>query len=80
MEFNLADLFEQAVDHFGPRECLVANGVRRSYDEMEARANRLAHAGRVGIHARRDALRRGFALPDDHHDVAVGHPRNGVMA
>ena len=43
MEFNLADLFEQAVDHFGPRECLVANGVRRSYDEMEARANRLAH-------------------------------------
>ncbi len=43
MEWNLADLFEQAVDHFGPRECLVANGVRRSYDEMEARANRLAH-------------------------------------
>ncbi len=30
MEFNLADLFEQAVDHFGPRECLVANGVRRT--------------------------------------------------
>ena len=41
--FNLADLFEQAVDHFGPRECLVANGVRRTYAEMEARANRLAH-------------------------------------
>jgi acyl-CoA synthetase (AMP-forming)/AMP-acid ligase II len=43
VEFNLADLFENAVDHFGPRECLVANGVRRSYAEMEARANRLAH-------------------------------------
>ena len=43
MEFNLADLFEQAVDHFGERECLVANGVRRSYAQMEELANRLAH-------------------------------------
>jgi acyl-CoA synthetase (AMP-forming)/AMP-acid ligase II len=43
VDFNLADLFEQAVDHFGPRECLVANGVRRSYAQMEERANRLAH-------------------------------------
>ena len=43
MEFNLADLFENAVDHFGERECLVANGVRRTFAEMEARANRLAH-------------------------------------
>jgi acyl-CoA synthetase (AMP-forming)/AMP-acid ligase II len=43
MEFNLADLFENAVDHFGERECLVANGVRRTFSEMEARANRLAH-------------------------------------
>ncbi len=43
MEFNLADLFENAVDHFGPREYLVANGERRSYAEMDERANRLAH-------------------------------------
>ena len=43
MEFNLADLFENAVDHFGPRECLVANGERRTYAEMEERANQLAH-------------------------------------
>lgn len=43
MSFNLADLFEQAVDAFGERECLVANGVRRTYAEMDARANRLAH-------------------------------------
>ncbi len=43
MEFNLADLFENAVDHFGAEECLVAGGERRSYAEMEARANRLAH-------------------------------------
>jgi acyl-CoA synthetase (AMP-forming)/AMP-acid ligase II len=43
MEFNLADLFENAVDHFGDREYLVCDGKRRTYAEMEARANRLAH-------------------------------------
>jgi acyl-CoA synthetase (AMP-forming)/AMP-acid ligase II len=43
MEYNLADLFEQAVDHFGERECLVVDQGRSTYAEMEARANRLAH-------------------------------------
>ncbi len=43
MEFNLADLFEHAVDVFPERECLVVEGARRSYTEMEQRANRLAH-------------------------------------
>jgi 3-oxocholest-4-en-26-oate---CoA ligase len=43
MEFNLADLFENAVDHFGEREYMVANGKRRTYAEMDARANQLAH-------------------------------------
>ena len=43
MEFNLADLFENAVDHFGDRECIVANGKTRSFKEMDERANRLAH-------------------------------------
>lgn len=43
MEFNLADLFENAVDHFGDREYLVCEGKRRTYREMEERANRLAH-------------------------------------
>jgi acyl-CoA synthetase (AMP-forming)/AMP-acid ligase II len=43
VEFNLADLFEHAVDHFGDREYLVCDGKRRTYAEMEARANRLAH-------------------------------------
>jgi acyl-CoA synthetase (AMP-forming)/AMP-acid ligase II len=43
MEFNLADLFENAVDHFGDREYIVAEGKRRTYAEMEERANRLAH-------------------------------------
>jgi acyl-CoA synthetase (AMP-forming)/AMP-acid ligase II len=48
MTFNLADLFEAAVDAFGDREYLVAAGERRTFAEMEARANRLAHflAGR----------------------------------
>src|SRR5438067_12183868 len=43
MEFNLADLFENAVDHFAAREYLVCDGKRRTYGEMEERANRLAH-------------------------------------
>jgi len=43
MTFNLADLFEAAVDAFGDREYLVAVGERRTFAEMEARANRLAH-------------------------------------
>lgn len=41
--FNLADLFEQSADAFAERECLVANGVRRTYAQLEERANRLAH-------------------------------------
>jgi 3-oxocholest-4-en-26-oate---CoA ligase len=43
MEFNLANLFENAVDAFGEREYVLAEGKRRTYAEMEARANRLAH-------------------------------------
>jgi len=41
--FNLADMFEAAVDAYGDREYLVAAGERRTYAQMEARANRLAH-------------------------------------
>jgi acyl-CoA synthetase (AMP-forming)/AMP-acid ligase II len=43
MECNLATLFEIAVDAYADREYLVANGKRRTYAEMEARANQLAH-------------------------------------
>jgi acyl-CoA synthetase (AMP-forming)/AMP-acid ligase II len=43
VEYNLADLFEHAVDAFPEREYLVAEGKRRSFAEMETRANRLAH-------------------------------------
>ena len=43
MEFNLADLFEHAADTWPDREYLVADGARRTYAEMDARANRLAH-------------------------------------
>jgi acyl-CoA synthetase (AMP-forming)/AMP-acid ligase II len=42
-EFNLADLFERAVDAFGDRDYLLAEGKRRTYAEMDERANRLAH-------------------------------------
>jgi acyl-CoA synthetase (AMP-forming)/AMP-acid ligase II len=43
MEFNLANLFEAAVDAYPEREYLVADGKRRTYAQMEARANQLAH-------------------------------------
>jgi acyl-CoA synthetase (AMP-forming)/AMP-acid ligase II len=43
MEYNLADLFENAVDHFPDRECLVAEGKHRTFKELDERANRLAH-------------------------------------
>src|SRR4029077_11826647 len=43
MEFNLADLFEAAVDAYPEREYVVAAGKRRTYAAMEARANQLAH-------------------------------------
>jgi acyl-CoA synthetase (AMP-forming)/AMP-acid ligase II len=43
MEFNLADLFEAAVDAFPDREYVVAEGRRLTYAQMEQRANRLAH-------------------------------------
>lgn len=41
--FNIADLFEQAVDAWGEREYLVDERVRRTFAEVEARANQLAH-------------------------------------
>ena len=41
--FNLADMVEAAVDAYGDREYLVAAGERRTYAEMETRANQLAH-------------------------------------
>ncbi len=41
--FNLADMFEAAVDAYGDREYVVAAGKRRTYAQMEERANRLAH-------------------------------------
>jgi acyl-CoA synthetase (AMP-forming)/AMP-acid ligase II len=43
VEYNLADLFEHAADNFGEREYVVCSGKRRTYAEMEERANRLAH-------------------------------------
>ena len=62
--FNLADLFEQVVDRFPEREYLVVGDQRRTYAELEERANRLAHdlaehgveAGdHVGIYAHNSA-------------------------
>jgi 3-oxocholest-4-en-26-oate---CoA ligase len=41
--FNLADLFELAVDEWPDREYLCDERSRRTFAEMDARANRLAH-------------------------------------
>src|ERR1022692_1011117 len=43
VEYNLADLFEHAADVFADREYLVAGDKRRTYREMDERANQLAH-------------------------------------
>ncbi|MBV9293536.1 MAG: acyl-CoA synthetase [Frankiales bacterium] len=43
MEYNLADIFESVVDVVGDREALVCGDRRLTFDELERRANRLAH-------------------------------------
>ncbi|WP_326820307.1 acyl-CoA synthetase [Streptosporangium sp. NBC_01756] len=59
MEFNHADLFEGLADAIGDRTAVVCGGSSRTYAELDADANRLAHflrsrgvrAGQhVGIH------------------------------
>jgi len=44
VEFNLADLFESLADTVGARTALVCGDQRLTYAELDARANRLAHA------------------------------------
>jgi acyl-CoA synthetase (AMP-forming)/AMP-acid ligase II len=60
VEWNIADLFEGTVDSVPDREFLVAGAARRTYLDLEKRANRLAHhlasqgvspGDHVGIHA-----------------------------
>jgi acyl-CoA synthetase (AMP-forming)/AMP-acid ligase II len=43
MQFNLADLFESIVDAVPERDALVVGTQRRSFAQLEERANRLAH-------------------------------------
>ncbi len=43
MHFNIADIFELAVDRYSDRDFLVCDAERRTFAEMEARANQLAH-------------------------------------
>ena len=44
MSFNLADVFESLADAIPEREALVCGEQRRTFAELDARANRLAHA------------------------------------
>ena len=43
MAYNIADLFEHTVDSVADREVLVVGDRRRTYGQLEARANQLAH-------------------------------------
>jgi acyl-CoA synthetase (AMP-forming)/AMP-acid ligase II len=43
MAYNIADLFEHTVDLVADREVLVVGEQRRTYSELESRANQLAH-------------------------------------
>ena len=43
MAYNIADLFEHTVDSVADREVLVVGTQRRTYGQLEERANRLAH-------------------------------------
>ncbi|MGV3758151.1 MAG: acyl-CoA synthetase [Actinomycetota bacterium] len=43
MAYNIADLFEHTVDAVADREVLVVGEERRTYRQLEERANRLAH-------------------------------------
>ena len=43
MAYNIADLFEHTVDSVADREVLVVGEQRRTYAQLEARANQLAH-------------------------------------
>jgi acyl-CoA synthetase (AMP-forming)/AMP-acid ligase II len=43
VEFNLADMLEDVVDHVPDRPALYAEGRRLSFREFDERANRLAH-------------------------------------
>ena len=48
--FNFADVWEMAADRVPEREALVVGTQRRTYAELEERANRLAdHFARAGI-------------------------------
>ena len=44
MAFNIADIFEHAVDLMPDRLALVCGDARRTYAELDARANQVAHA------------------------------------
>ncbi|HEY9557233.1 MAG TPA: acyl-CoA synthetase [Acidimicrobiales bacterium] len=43
MGYNIADLFEHTVDSVADREVLVVGEQRRTYGQLEERANRMAH-------------------------------------
>jgi len=50
--FNIADLYERSADLLGDREAFICGDARRTYAELDERANRVANAlGELGIQA-----------------------------
>jgi acyl-CoA synthetase (AMP-forming)/AMP-acid ligase II len=69
MAYNLADLFEHAVDAVPDRVALVCGDEQRTYGELDTRANRLAH------HLASSGIR-----PDDHVGIYAANSIEWIEA
>lgn len=67
--WNLADLFEGVVDRVGARQAIVAGADRLSFDQLDARANQVAHI--LTDHGVEAGDRVGLALRNGHEHLAA---------
>ncbi len=67
--WNLADLFEGVVDRIGGREAVVAGPHRLTYDQLDRRANRVAHV--LAGHGVGPDDRVGLAVRNGHEHLAA---------
>ncbi len=67
--WNLADLFEAVVDRVGGREAIVAGVRRLTYDELDRRANRVAHV--LTQHGVGPGDRVGLSVRNGHEHLAA---------
>ncbi|WCO69014.1 AMP-binding protein [Iamia majanohamensis] len=67
--WNLADLFEAVVDRVGPREAVVSGVQRLTYDQLDGRANRVAHV--LARHGVGPGDRVGLSVRNGHEHLAA---------